>query len=1095
MEQRLAQAHVDLQKANASLADKTDKSDVLESRERQLNEQLAKSNLEIERLKEALVSAESKSAESLKTAENMRGKYNDTQLKLHEVTGREQCVQRELDDAKHSLESEIKSVADREAELLREQAYCRSLENELADFKSKFRTSETELLSARETHRHDASSLAELEVSLNTTRASMSAEQIKLQQDLVLARLAVEQMCRAADQKSEEVKAELDRVEGGADVSAAAEGGGAEAKEGAGDGSKKKKGKGKKGKEEEAGEATKTGEEAAETAASGMEQRAISDMAAVTCQQIHDLGKRVVRLQQQNSKLLEQVAQVEDLRLSADTLRRDKYLAEEELTRIRTSMDAQKQDLETLRKTKARLETELATAQSEIDDVKASMKEMDATHSKAQMAAASQRAVLEAHRDELKRTLAETEARMTELKLALDDSAQARAFLVDAIACVSRIHRAIAASEAPTAYAGVGVAVRLEGDECVITGLDQSEAGKQSRAMLPHTILVGHVIESIDGYPVRGLSKNSVLDLMIGAEGSDAKIAARSREEGAEEYRVVLKRYLQEESPRTVSERTADSCARASRFLSEIEALKSEVALKSADSLRKEEMILESVRAREASNKQLLVLEEQAKAHQAEKDALQSEIDILQLQLKSSKEQAVELDGRHEQDVAIIAHSQVSISELEMELSAARRGKTSLEDSVSRLEREVAGKKQEAVKMLEDHLKRTRELEVQVENLHSQLLEQAKTSTLLMDAEKREEALRRSLAAFESERNAFKHETQVLSKDLASARQALDARASELQTAERALVDAQSRIEELDGLLNCVQDQTAMATRAEHERSMQLRDAHSKGRMLLEAMKGTLTHWQGVGMVVRCGNKASHTMSATPTTIKTLRPGGPAWTSGVLHDGDVLVSVDGKSVSGLDVREIQALILGPVGTTVNIVARPARGGRNVSVDLVRGDAVTTEQSWDEEVSQAVNAATAMHAHGATSRKVVQGLVHEAQRKDADVEMALVTVENSYNDARLSWQDVSSAISSFSTHRESTKSISDKDGSRSGRGALDGTSDAGSATEGDAAEFKCTEEVVSQVQAGTINSKKSLARIAELTKEYVETVVARCLWLL
>ncbi len=113
MEQRLAQAHVDLQKTNANLADKTDKSDVLESRERQLDAQLAKSNLEIERLKEALESAASKAAESLKIAEGMRGKYNDTQLQLHEATGREQCVQRELDDAKNSLESEIKSVADR----------------------------------------------------------------------------------------------------------------------------------------------------------------------------------------------------------------------------------------------------------------------------------------------------------------------------------------------------------------------------------------------------------------------------------------------------------------------------------------------------------------------------------------------------------------------------------------------------------------------------------------------------------------------------------------------------------------------------------------------------------------------------------------------------------------------------------------------------------------------------------------------------------------------------------------------------------------------------------------------------------------------
>lgn len=133
---------------------------------------------------------------------------------------------------------------------------------------------------------------------------------------------------------------------------------------------------------------------------------------------------------------------------------------------------------------------------------------------------------------------------------------------------------------------------------------------------------------------------------------------------------------------------------------------------------------------------------------------------------------------------------------------------------------------------------------------------------------------------------------------------------------------------DLSQFLSC---QAAAATRAEHERSLQLKDAHEKTTMLLEAMKGTLARWQGVGMVVRCGNRASHTLSATPTTIKDVRPGGPAWTSGVLHAGDVLVSVDGKAVSGLDIREIQALILGPVGTTVTIVARYAVQGEGYGV--------------------------------------------------------------------------------------------------------------------------------------------------------------------
>lgn len=76
-------------------------------------------------MREALDSAESKAAEATKLADSVREKYNDVQLRLHEAGGREQCVQRELDESKSSLETEIKRLADREAELLREQVKFR----------------------------------------------------------------------------------------------------------------------------------------------------------------------------------------------------------------------------------------------------------------------------------------------------------------------------------------------------------------------------------------------------------------------------------------------------------------------------------------------------------------------------------------------------------------------------------------------------------------------------------------------------------------------------------------------------------------------------------------------------------------------------------------------------------------------------------------------------------------------------------------------------------------------------------------------------------------------------------------------------------
>ena len=60
--------------------------------------------------------------------------------------------------------------------------------------------------------------------------------------------------------------------------------------------------------------------------------------------------------------------------------RRDKYLAEEELAKVRATMDIQKTDLETVRKTKARLETELQAADAKVSKLNKLLLDMEAQH-------------------------------------------------------------------------------------------------------------------------------------------------------------------------------------------------------------------------------------------------------------------------------------------------------------------------------------------------------------------------------------------------------------------------------------------------------------------------------------------------------------------------------------------------------------------------------------------------------------------------------------------------------------------------------------------------------------------------------------------
>jgi golgin subfamily B member 1 len=374
-EQRLAQANVELIKAQDALAERAERCDKLEACERRLDEMLAKTNQEVERLREALQRAEASSSEASKNEDDLRAKLNDAQLKMHEANGRAQGLEYELEDSKRSLETEITNGADKEAALNKEQAYCRSLEKELAAFKIKYQNQETELISVRESDRHHSMTMAELEVSLNTTRSSMSAEQSKLQQELILARLAVEQIFKAVYQKNAEVEAEKKKNEGSN-----------EKEPGAGAGQDKVEGAEippADGRNSEAPDKSKVITNG--HAEQSLSSHSISDMATMTCQHVHEMARKVMRLQQQNANLLKQVGQVEEVRMRADTLGRDKYLAEEELAKVRSTMDIQKTDLETVRKTKARLETELQAADAKVSKLNKSLLDMEAQHAKEQV--------------------------------------------------------------------------------------------------------------------------------------------------------------------------------------------------------------------------------------------------------------------------------------------------------------------------------------------------------------------------------------------------------------------------------------------------------------------------------------------------------------------------------------------------------------------------------------------------------------------------------------------------------------------------------------------------------------------------------------
>eukprot|EP00802_Teleaulax_amphioxeia_P010095 Tamp_10120.p4 GENE.Tamp_10120~~Tamp_10120.p4 ORF type:complete len:143 (+),score=27.44 Tamp_10120:717-1145(+) len=71
----------------------------------------------------------------------------------------------------------------------------------------------------------------------------------------------------------------------------------------------------------------------------------------------------------------------------------------------------------------------------------------------------------------------------------------------------------------------------------------------------------------------------------------------------------------------------------------------------------------------------------------------------------------------------------------------------------------------------------------------------------------------------------------------------------------------------------------------------------------------------GVGIVFQ----REETLDHNGLVVDSLAPGGPAECSKMVEPGDRLITINGKSIRGLDARSIARLILGPMDSSVELV--------------------------------------------------------------------------------------------------------------------------------------------------------------------------------
>jgi carboxyl-terminal processing protease len=95
-------------------------------------------------------------------------------------------------------------------------------------------------------------------------------------------------------------------------------------------------------------------------------------------------------------------------------------------------------------------------------------------------------------------------------------------------------------------------------------------------------------------------------------------------------------------------------------------------------------------------------------------------------------------------------------------------------------------------------------------------------------------------------------------------------------------------------------------------------------------------HFGGIGAWVKQREDGAITLSPMP--------GQPADRAGV-HEGDVLLTVDGTPVAGLSVDEVVALVRGPVGSTVRITVRRESTGETLEFAIRREKIETPTVDW------------------------------------------------------------------------------------------------------------------------------------------------------
>lgn len=372
-----------------------------------------------------------------------------------------------------------------------------------------------------------------------------------------------------------------------------------------------------------------------------------------------------------------------------------------------------------------------------------------------------------------------------------------------------------------------------------------------------------------------------------------------------------------------------------------------------------------------------------ASAWRAELHSMQGRVDDLENELGGSSSKNVELLGIKQTSAGVLTRvisdlqdsiedSQRVITDQKAEIAMSATLRTRIKQLQALLDEEISKQQQLKKDLSTAELERTRvdeEMKLLFEKLQNDLQESEKRN-----ARAAEHLRHQKQRADEADAKLLRTSAQVTERSQEST-------AAHLQL-EHVTELHQQALDDLD------------AARAELEQKRQQHNSCSL--QLSEALKALNqvhdsicraadTQYCGVGL--RVAHALPSDSSGSPSkqlVVDSLVAGGPAAACGDIVEGDPLLQVDGKSVQGMSTSEVQRLLLGSAGSTVELAAQRGKSGARYRVTLVRGDAGQSKRAVGETAVEACQAARAMHGELAEGRVELEELREEVKRLKAQV---------------------------------------------------------------------------------------------------------------